>query len=61
MRIEIKTYDTSITVEKTNDDLTTKDYFEIFIGLLIQIGFHEDSINEEIKELADERYSKMPR
>lgn len=57
MRIEIKTYDTSITVEKANDDLTTKDYFEIFIGLLIQIGFHEDSINEEIKELADERYS----
>lgn len=60
MRIEIKAYDTSITVEKANDDLTTKDYFEIFIGLLIQIGFHEDSINAEIKELADERYSKMP-
>ena len=54
MRIEIKHYGTIYTVETPNDDLTTDEMFDIFTGLLIQLGYQQESINEAIKELADE-------
>ena len=54
MKIEIKHYGTIYTVETQNDDLTTDEIFDIFTGLLIQIGYQQASINEAIKELADE-------
>ena len=54
MKIEIKHYGATNTVETQNDDLTTDEIFDIFTGLLIQIGYQQASINEAIKELADE-------
>ena len=54
MRIELKTYDLTITVEKTNDDLTIDDYLDIFKGLLIQAGFSQTTFENAILELADE-------
>ena len=53
MKIEIKHYGATYTVETPNDDLTTDEIFDIFTGLLIQLGYQQSSINEAIKELAD--------
>ena len=53
MKIEIKHYGTIYTIEMPNDDLTTDEMFDVFTGLLIQIGYQQESINEAIKELAD--------
>jgi hypothetical protein len=53
MKIEIKHYGFTFTVETPNDDLTTDEMFDIFTGLLIQLGYQQESINEAIKELAD--------
>lgn len=55
MRIEIKTYGKKFIVETENDDLETDEMFDIFTGLLIQLGYHQESINEAIKDLADEQ------
>jgi Holliday junction resolvasome RuvABC DNA-binding subunit len=54
MRIEIKHCGFTYTVETENDDLTTDEMFDIFTGLLIQLGYQNESINEAIKELADD-------
>lgn len=54
MKIEIKHYGTTYTVETENDNYEIAEMFDIFTGLLIQIGFTNECINEAIKELADE-------
>jgi hypothetical protein len=54
MKIEIKHYGTTYTVETQTDDLEVVEMFDIFTGLLIQMGYQQESINEAIKELADE-------
>jgi hypothetical protein len=54
MRIEIKHYGTTYTVETQTDDYEITEMFDIFTGLLIQIGFTNETINDAIKELADE-------
>jgi hypothetical protein len=53
MKIQIQHYGTTYIVETPNDDLTTDEIFDIFTGLLIQLGYQQESINEAIKELAD--------
>jgi hypothetical protein len=55
MKIEIQHYGTTYTIQTENDDLTTDEMFEIFTGLLIQLGYQQQSINEAIKELADDK------
>jgi hypothetical protein len=54
MKIEIKHYETTYTVETPNDDLETVEVIDIFTGLLIQMGYQQESINDAITELADE-------
>lgn len=54
MRIEIKHYGTIYTVETENDDLIAVEVMDIITGLLIQLGYRQESINEAIKELADD-------
>ena len=54
MRIEIKHYGAIYTVETENDDLNAVEVMDIITGLLIQLGYQQESINEAIKELADE-------
>jgi len=54
MKIEIKHYQTIYTVETPNDDLDTAEMFDIFTGLLVQLGYQGQSIKEAIKELADD-------
>jgi hypothetical protein len=54
MKIEIKHYRNTYTVETENDDFEIDEMFDIFTGLLIQLGFQQENINEAIKELADD-------
>lgn len=54
MKIEIKHYGNNYTVETENDDLDAVEIMDIITGLLIQLGYQQQSINEAIKELADE-------
>jgi len=54
MKIEIKHYGTIYTVETENDDLDAVEIIDIITGLLIQIGYQQETIKEAIKELADE-------
>jgi hypothetical protein len=54
MKIEIKHYGFIYTVETPNDDLDAVEIMDIITGLLIQLGYQQQSINEAIKELADE-------
>jgi Holliday junction resolvasome RuvABC DNA-binding subunit len=54
MKIEIKHYGNTYTVETENDDLDAVEIMDIITGLLIQLGYQQQSINEAIKELADE-------
>lgn len=54
MRIEIKHYGNTYTVETENDDLDAVEIMDIITGLLVQLGYQNESIKEAIKELADE-------
>ncbi len=54
MKIQIQHYGNTYSVQTENDDFTTDEMFDIFTGLLIQLGYQQESINEAIKELADE-------
>lgn len=54
MKIEIKNYGNTYSVETEHDDLDISEIIEIITGLLLQVGFHKESINNAIKELADE-------
>jgi hypothetical protein len=53
MKIEIKHYGNTYTVETPNDDLEAVEVLDIITGLLIQMGYQQESINNAIKELAD--------
>jgi hypothetical protein len=53
MKIEIKNYGNTYSVETETDDLEISEVIDIFTGLLIQMGYQQESINNAIKELAD--------
>jgi hypothetical protein len=59
MKIEIQQYGNTYSVQTKNDDLTTDEMFDIFTGLLIQLGYQQQSINEAIKELADDTLQRI--
>jgi hypothetical protein len=54
MTIQIKHYGNTYTVQTENDDLEIDEMFDIFTGLLVQLGFQNESINQAIKDLADD-------
>ena len=54
MKIEIKSYGNTYTVETERDDLGVVEIMDIITGLLIQLGFQQEDINDAIIELADE-------
>ena len=58
MKIEIQHYGFIYTVETPNEDFSTDEMFDIFTGLLIQLGYQQESINEAIKDLADDTETK---
>ena len=54
MKLQLETYRKKYSVETQNEDLNLEEYFDIFIGLLVQATFNQTTINDYIIELADE-------
>lgn len=54
MKIEIQQHGNTYSVQTENDDLEIDEMFDIFTGLLIQLGYQNESINQAIKDLADD-------
>jgi hypothetical protein len=54
MKIQIECYKRKHTVETETDDYNIEEYLDFIIGLLLQVGFHKESINNAIVELAEE-------
>lgn len=54
MKIEIKHYGYTYTVDTPNDDLDTDSILDILVGLLEQTGYSKESIKQSIKDLLDE-------
>jgi hypothetical protein len=53
MKIEIKAYNKIYSVETEADDYNIDEYLEMIIGLLFQAGFHKETIDRAIIDLAD--------
>jgi hypothetical protein len=53
MKLQLETYTTKYTIETPNDDLDAIEYLDIFVGLLHQAGFHNNTIKEAIEGLAE--------
>jgi hypothetical protein len=52
MKLQLTTYKKTYTIETENDDLDIDEYFDIIIGLLIQSGFHKETIDRAIEDLS---------
>ena len=54
MKLQLESYKKRYTVETEYDDLGINEYFEYFKGLLISAGYHPNTVDEYIIELANE-------
>ena len=54
MYIKIHNFDDTVTWESPHHDSTLETLFDGFKGLLVTIGFHEESINRYILKAAKE-------
>ena len=54
MKLQLEAYGKKYTVETDYDDVSLEDYIDIFIRLLVQATYNQETINEYIIELADE-------
>lgn len=53
MKLQLESYKKKYTVETENDDLEIYECLDIFVGLLVQSGWHKQTINDAIIELAE--------
>ena len=53
MKLQIENYKKKYTVETEYEDISIEDYFDMFIGLLIQSGWQQQTINDAVIELAE--------
>jgi len=53
MKLQLESYKRKYIVETEHEDVSMNDYFDIFVGLLIQSGWQQQTINEAIIELAE--------
>jgi len=53
MKLQLESYKRKYIVETEYEDVSMNDYFDIFVGLLIQSGWQQQTINEAIIELAE--------
>lgn len=54
MKLQLEAYKKKYTIETDYDDVSINEYFEHFKGLLISAGWHPNTIDEYIIELANE-------
>lgn len=47
-------YENTVTYESSNEDCTSTEALEIYLGLLRTIGYQKISINKSLKELCYE-------
>ena len=53
MKLQLESYKRKYIVETEHEDVSMNDYFDIFVGLLIQSGWQQQTIDDAIIELAD--------
>jgi hypothetical protein len=53
MKLQLKSYTRKYSIKTDHEDVSIDDYFDIFVGLLIQAGWQQQTINDAIIELAD--------
>lgn len=53
MKLQLEAYKKKYTVETENDNLEIYEYLDMFVGLLVQSGWHKQTINDAIIELAE--------
>jgi hypothetical protein len=53
MKLQLESYKRKYIVETEHEDVSMNDYFDIFVGLLIQSGWQQQTINDAIIELAE--------
>lgn len=52
MKLQLTAYNKTYSVETENDDFHIEEYFEMFIGILFQAGFHKGTIDQAIEDLS---------
>lgn len=53
MKLQLESYKKKYTIETENDDLEIYECLDIFVGLLVQSGWQQQTINDAIIELAE--------
>lgn len=53
MIISAKIYDTKVTIEKDNSDLTIDELMEVFENITMSLGYHPESWKNLILDMAD--------
>jgi hypothetical protein len=53
MKLQLSNYGKTMTYETAYDDVNLEEYFDAFVGLLIQATFNQESIKEFIIELGE--------
>lgn len=54
MKLQLSSYGKTMTYETEYDDVNLEEYFDAFVGLLVQATFNQKNIKEFIIELAEE-------
>ena len=58
MKFSLQSYNTTTTIETTNDDLSIDDVLGMFESLVISAGYQKSSLDRAIKDLAGEGCDK---
>lgn len=51
MKLQLSNYGKTMTYETEYEDVNLEEYFEAFVGLLVQATFNQENIKEFIVEL----------
>lgn len=54
MKLQLKMYNVTLSHEQERDDITSDDLLSAFIGLMLAVQYHPESIRKSIIELARE-------
>ena len=52
MKLQLEVYKKKYIVETEYDDVSIDEYFDLIIGLLMQAGFHKETIDRAIEDLS---------
>ena len=53
MKLQLEVYRKKYTVEVDYETVSIEDHLDMFVGLLTQAGWHKQTINDAIIELAE--------